>query len=57
MRPPPRHEVREEDTGENLHSFAGEEARRAMGEEGASPSIYFGVPKGELPYPATARLE
>ena len=57
MRPPPRHEAREEDTLENLHSFTGEEVRRAMGEEGASPSIYFGVPKDELPHPATARLE
>jgi len=57
MRPPPRHEAREEDTRENLLSFLLEEARRAVGEEGASPSIYFRAPKDELPHPATARLE
>ena len=57
MRPPPRHGAREEDSLENQLSFAGEEARRAVGEEGASPSIYFEAPKDELPHPATACLE
>ena len=57
MRLAPRHGAREEDTRANQLSFAGEEARRAVGEEGASPSIYFGAPKDELPHPATARLE
>ena len=57
MRLAPRHGAREDDSLENQLSFTREEARRAVGEEGASPSIYFEAPKDELPHPATARLE